>query len=141
MIYINTTQYAKIWKVTRPKDEQGNPRKYMDLQISTYEKNQDGEYTYSTWFPRVIAHAFNSLKDLTEGKYEKPISLKITKSKITNEPYTDKDGNKKSAFRFIILEATLDDGSDNKELKQNNETPTPSVEPVHQDTADNDCPW
>ena len=83
MIFNNSTQYAKIWKVTRPKDENGNPRKYIDLQVSTYEKNQDDEYVYSSWFPRVIGHAYNSLKDLAEGEYEKPISLKITKSKFT----------------------------------------------------------
>ena len=142
MIFNNSTQYAKIWKVTRPKDENGNPRKYIDLQVSTYEKNQDDEYVYSSWFPRVIGHAYNSLKDLTEGEYEKPISLKITKSKFTNEKYTDKEGNKKSAFRFIILEASLDDGNSNANTTQTTSTPAQAPVPAQTNTTtDEDDPW
>lgn len=142
MIFNNSTQFAKIWKVTRPKDENGNPRKYIDLQVSTYEKNQNGEYVYSTWFPRVIAHAYNSLKDLTEGEYEKPISLKITKSKFTNEKYTDKEGNTKSAFRFLILEAEIED----KNAKNTTENATQSNESVvttqpASDVTTEEDPW
>lgn len=138
MIFNNTTQYAKIWKVTRPKDEKGNPRKYMELQITTSEKTQDGEYINSKWYPRVIAHAFNSLKDLVEGEYKKPINLKITKSKFVNEKYTNKDDEIRYAFRFLILEANLDDSQ-----PQNTDTtqPAPQEPEATNNKAEDDCPW
>lgn len=119
MIFNNGTIYGKVWKVTRPTDENGNPRKYIELQISTYEKQND-EYVYSSWFPRVIGHAFNSLANIKEGD-----NIAITKSKFTNEKYTDKDGNTKSAFRFLVLEAKIED----KNTKNATES-TPSSEPV-----------
>lgn len=136
MIFNNNTIYGKVWKVTRPTDEQGNPRKYIDLQISTYEKQND-EYVYSSWFPRAIGHSFNSLAGVKEGD-----NIAITKSKFTNEKYTDKDGNSKSAFRFIILEAKIED----KNAKNTTENTTQDNEPVATtqpagDVATEEDPW
>ena len=92
MIFNKSTIYAYIWKVTRPKDDKGNPRNYLELQISTSEKSRDDNTTaFSVWFPRVIGHAFNNLKGLAEGKYEKAIPLTITQSKFTNEKYEAKE--------------------------------------------------
>lgn len=136
MIFNNTTIYGKVWKVTRPTDEQGNPRKYIDLQISTYEKQND-EYVYSSWFPRVIGHAFNSLSGVKEGD-----NIAITKSKFTNEKYTDKEGNTKSAFRFLILEAKIEDKnakSTTENTTQNNE-PVATTQPASDVTTEED-PW
>ena len=130
MIFITNTIYAKVWKVTRPVDEQGNPRKYIDLQISTSEKMQDGTYEYSTFFPRVIGHAFNSLKDVKEGD-----KIVITKSKFTNPPKQMPDGSKKSFLSFIVIEAKPDDGS------QETSQPEPVEAPAPQPKDDDNCPW
>ena len=97
MIYNSGKIYATVWKSTP--SENG---KYIDLQVSTSEKNQNDEYVNSSWFPRAIGHAANSLKDVKEKD-----RICITKSKFSNEKYTDKDGNKRSSFKFLILEAEL----------------------------------
>lgn len=124
MIYIENKIYGKVWNVKKSE-------KYIDLQISTSEKNQDGEYTYSTWFPRAIGHAFNSLKDIKEGD-----RISITKAKLTNEKYTAEDGNKKSFFRFLILEATLEQNNKTEESSKPKSTPATETAP-----ADDSCPW
>lgn len=121
MIYNENKIFAKVWKVTPA--ESG---KCMDLQISTYEKDAEGNYKNSSWFPRVIGHALNSLKNVKEGD-----RITITKSKFSNERYEDSEGNKKSRFRFLILEASLD----NQE-----ETPKTNA-PVSAVDSGQDEPW
>lgn len=125
MIFCSNPIYGKVWSITRPED-----KNYMELRISTREKAQDGQVTYSSWFPRVIAHAYNSLKDLKEGD-----NILITKSKLTNESYTDKEGNKKSAFRFVIMEAKIQD--------ENNQPSTPATPAANEEESpkDDSCPW
>ena len=98
MIFIRpnaeTKIFAKVWKIDK-KD------KYADLRISTSEKvEKDGntEYVNSNWFVRVVGKAFNQLKDINEGD-----RVTITKAKLSNEQY-EKDGEKRSAFRFVVLE-------------------------------------
>ena len=59
MIFNDNKIYAKVWKVTP--SENG---KYIDLQITTSEKDNDGNYVNSSWFPRVIGKAVNTLKGL-----------------------------------------------------------------------------
>ena len=86
--------FAKVWKIDK-KD------KYADLRISTSEKvEKDGntEYVNSNWFARAVGKAFNQLKDINEGD-----RVTITKAKLSNEQY-EKDGEKRSAFRFVVLE-------------------------------------
>lgn len=128
MIFNSNQIYGKVWKVTHPENN-----KYIDLQMTTSEKDADGNYKNSGWFPRAIGHALNSLKEVKEGD-----RICITKSKFTNERYEDANGNKKSAFRFIILEASI--------LSDNNSAPTPEQKETKapkqkaQEQAD-DCPW
>lgn len=98
MIFIKDPIYAKVWKVEKPDD-----KKYISLRISTSRKNSESnEYKYSSWFAKAIGHAFNSLKDVKEGD-----RIVCTKTTLTNEPYTDKDGKTKSFFDFVISEATI----------------------------------
>lgn len=130
MIFIQGKIFAKVWKVDKSE-------KYIDLQVTTSEKDKEGNYVNSGWFPRLIGHAFNALKDtIKEGD-----TLIITKCKITNERYKDDDGNTKSRFKFVVLEASID------EPKENNETPatTPAASAPAaqtQDAASKDaCPW
>lgn len=104
--------YAKIWKIDKKE-------KYADLRISTSEKvEKDGNTSYinSNWFARAVGKAFNQLKDYKEG--DRAI---ITKAKLSNETY-EKDGEKKSAFRFVIMEFECAD----------------SKEPVVQDNSDSE---
>lgn len=133
MIFNSNTIYARVWKVDKKE-------KYIDLQVSTSEKNQEGEYEYSTWFPRVIGHAFNSLKDV-----KKDDRIRITKSKFTNLVVKDENGNKKPRFRFIVLEAEIENPSGNSQKQAPDETQTP---PAQQTAAantskeeDDTCPW
>lgn len=123
MIYCTNKIYGKVWKITKAE-------KYLDLQMTTSEKNADGEYINSGWFPRCIGHAFNSLKDtLKEGD-----RIVITKSKLTNERYTAKDGTVKSAFRFLVLEAEVEGTK--------NETPKPAEPTADTNAPDgDDMPW
>lgn len=134
MIFNNNQIFAKVWKSTVEE-------KYIDLQISTSEKDGDGNYKNSSWFPRVIGHAYNTLKDVKEGD-----RITITKSKFTNERYEDKDGNKRSFFRFIILEATInsDDASQEEETetpKKKSSTSKKTITAPAAESKDDDCPW
>ena len=94
MVFVNNKIFAKVWNV-EAKD------KYTDLRISTSEKfEKDGktDYINSNWFARAVGKAHNQAKNLNKGD-----SVTITKAKLSNEPY-EKDGQKKSAFKFVILE-------------------------------------
>ena len=125
MIFTDKKIYAKVWKITRREE------KYLDLRISTSEKDLEGNYINSTWFPRLIGHAFNSLKD----KVKEGDRIVITKAKLTNESY-EKDGVTKSAFKFLILEAEIDGQETNPA-----QAPAPAA-PSRPQPADKDaCPW
>lgn len=127
MIFIHDKIYAKVWKVDKHE-------KYIDLQATTSEKDTDGNYINSGWFPRLIGHAFNSLKD----KIKEGDRLIITKSKMTNERYTAQDGSLKSAFKFVVLEAEIEEPKDSASAAPTQSAPaqTPAA-PAANDT----CPW
>lgn len=128
MIFIHDKIYAKVWKVDKHE-------KYIDLQATTSEKDTDGNYINSGWFPRLIGHAFNSLKD----KIKEGDRLIITKSKMTNERYTAQDGSTKSAFKFVVLEAEIEEPKDSAPAAPAQSAPaqTPVAAPAANDT----CPW
>lgn len=131
MIFIHDKIYAKVWKVEKAE-------KYLDLQVTTSEKDKEGNYINSGWFPRLIGHAFNALKDtIKEGD-----TLIITKCKITNERYKDDEGNTKSRFKFVVLEASIGEPKENTaEAPAATTTPAASA-PAAQDAASKDtCPW
>lgn len=125
MIFIHDKIYAKVWKVEKHE-------KYIDLQVTTSEKDGDGKYINSGWFPRLIGHAFNSLKD----KIKEGDRIVITKSKITNERYT-KDGVTKSTFKFVILEAEIDEPRSDSTVQQ----PAPAAQTTPAPTGNDTCPW
>ena len=132
MIFNDNKIYAKVWKVTP--SENG---KYVDLQITTSEKDNDGNYVNSSWFPRVIGKAVNTLKGL-----KREDRIIITKSKFTNER-RDTDDGKKSFFRFLILEAEIE-GSErsggNTPATETNKKNTRKEEPAPAAAVDA-CPW
>lgn len=129
MIFNSNQIYGKVWKVTPA--ENG---KYIDLQMSTSEKDSDGNYKNSSWFPRVIGHALNSLKSVKEGD-----RIIITKSKFTNEGYEDANGNKKRSFRFVILEASILSENSSATPTEQNSTPQSSTSQAPEEA--DDCPW
>ena len=130
MIFIHDKIYAKVWKVEKFD-------KYIDLQATTSEKDKEGNYINSGWFPRLIGHAFNALKDsLKEGD-----TLIITKSKMTNERDEDKEGNKKSRFKFVVLEATISEPRENDETTNTATSPTPATATQEPDKIKDTCPW
>lgn len=97
MIYITTPIYAKVWKVDAKE-------RYADVQISTSEKDKEGIYINSSWFARAIGHAFNQFKQVNDGD-----RITITKAKLSNPSYTDKEGNRKRRLDFVILEIDSDE--------------------------------
>lgn len=133
MIFIHDKIYAKVWKVDKSE-------KYIDLQVTTSEKDKEGNYINSGWFPRLIGHAFNSLKDtIKEGD-----TLVITKCKITNERYKDDEGNTKSRFKFVVLEATISEPKETDEAPNTTTIPAASAPATQKQNAankDDPCPW
>ena len=104
--------------------------------MSTSEKDKDDntKYINSNWFPRIIGHAFNSLK----GKLKEGDKLVITKSKFTRESYKDAEGVTKSSFKFLILEAAIDEEKTDADA-HTTESATQVEENVVE--AKEDCPW
>jgi len=131
MIFIKDSEaYATVWKVNP--SENG---KYIDLQVSTSEKDKEGEYINSSWFPRCIGHAVNSLKGLEERD-----RIKIKSFKITNEYNREKN---QSYFRFLILDAERLDSGGNKgtaSAKSATTKPAKKAAPKVNDTEE-DLPW
>ena len=108
MVFVNNKIFAKVWNA-EPKE------KYTDLRISTSEKvEKDGktEYVNSNWFARAVGKAFNQIKDYNEGD-----NAVIIKAKLSNETY-EKDGQKRSALKFIIME--FEGASDTAPVTQKN---------------------
>ena len=97
MIFCNGKIKEKDWKATTA--ENG---KDLEIRISTTEKEKDGNFVNSTWFPRAIGHAANSLKGVKDGD-----RILITKAKFTNESREISEGNRRSYFNFRILEAKI----------------------------------
>lgn len=127
MFFCHDKIYARVWKIT-PSE------KYLDLQISTSEKKQDGEYINSSWFARCVGHAFNSLN----GKLKEGDRITITTAKLSNERYTAKDGSIKSALRFVILEAGIEAPRDAGQSAQSSQSAAATQEAS---VANDDCPW
>lgn len=130
MIYCNNKTYARVWKVT-PADN----GKYIDLQITTSEKDMEGNYVNSSWFPRCIGKSVNTLKGV-----KREDRIIISKCKFTNERYTAEDGTTKSRFRLIILEAEIE----KRTAEGNTSAPHPSAKTQPKDNnqeVEEDCPW
>lgn len=132
MIFNSNEIYATVWDATLSES-----KKYLDLRLSTSEKDADGNWKNSNWFARAIGHAVNSLKDV---KREDRIT--ITKSKFTNETYEDGDGNKRSYFKFVIIEASINSKDDKPAGQASKKTNKPKEEPTQNNTAESESdPW
>lgn len=131
MIYTTNPIYGKVWKIMRTE------QKYMDVRMTTSSKDSDGKWVDSTWFPRLMGHAFNSLK----GTLKEGDKIVITKAIIENPSYEAQDGTKKSSFKFRILEASISNGEQNTSA-ESAATTAPTTQ-VQEDVpaANDECPW
>ena len=130
MIFVKEKTFAKVWKVTK-----ADNGKYIDLQISTSEKETDGTYKNSRWFPRCIGKSVNTLKDVKEGD-----RIEIEKCKLTNESYETDSGEKRSRFRFIILEASISGGKKQESTATATEKPAATVTKTEEPEKE-EIPW
>ncbi len=118
MIFCDATKtYATVWDVKKNE-------KYIDLQVSTSEKDPEGKWLNSSWYPRAIGHANNSLKEVKRGD-----RILITKAKFSNERYENPETHeKKSRFRFLILEASI--VGSNQKQEETTAQPTAQPQPI-----------
>lgn len=89
MIYINDVRYVKVWKAE-------NKGKFISLQCSTSEKNQQGEYENSSWNVILVGNAYDQGKHLEKGD-----TFTINKGKITNV-YNKK--HEKSFLNVVVFD-------------------------------------
>lgn len=130
MIYTTNPIYGKVWKIMRTE------QKYMDVRMTTSAKDSNGEWVDSTWFPRLMGHAFNSLK----GTLKDGDKIVITKAILENPPYEAPDGSKKSSFKFRILEASISNGEQGGNTEQT-ATSAPTTPEPEVPAAKDECPW
>ena len=130
MIYTTNPIYGKVWKIMRTE------QKYMDVRMTTSARDSNGEWVDSTWFPRLMGHAFNSLK----GNLKDGDKIVITKAILENPPYEASDGNKKSSFKFRILEASISNGEQGSNAEQTI-TSAPTTPEPEVPAAKDECPW
>lgn len=130
MIFCKSDFYATVWEVKHPDNG-----KYTDLRITTSEKTTDDKYISSTWFPRVIGKAVNTLKDVKKGD-----RIHVSVSKFTNESYK-KEGEEhgKLYFRLLILEAEVVES--NRSASTAATTSSGKNEPAPVADDDEDIPW
>lgn len=91
-------QYIKIWKV-EPEE------KRTKIQISSSEKDQNGNYHNSNWNGVAISKAKQQIAD---GLVSAGDRVKIKNGKVTNEAYTSKTGEKRSWLQVTVMEFDLD---------------------------------
>ena len=84
-------QLAHVWDV-KPQE------KYVDLRITTSEKDKNGNYVNSTWFPRVYGKAAEQAK-----KFNKGDRVRIASGRISNVSKKMEDGKYKSVLDFRIF--------------------------------------
>lgn len=114
---------AKIWKIDLHD-------RYADVRISTSEKKRDGSgYINSNWFARFIGHAFEAVKQCSEGD-----SIILRNVKISNESY-EKDGERRSSLRLAVM--SFDDG-DSSGRPQSRPASKPSSKPASKPAKQDD---
>ena len=94
--------YATLWDV-KPAE------KYTDLNISTSEKDKDGNYVNSSWYPRVFGDVAEQFKHMKRGD-----RFKIASGKIRRVPKKMEDGSTRyfDEIRIFALADMNSKGSD-----------------------------
>lgn len=102
----STGNYAKVWTLEEPK--KGN---YIDAQISTSRKDDDGEYyTDFSGFVRLIGDAKKKAKKLEEGDV-----IIITSCGVTNKY----DKKKKTTYvNYLVFDFDTPEDEDDEDDKK-----------------------
>lgn len=74
-----------------------NKEKYKTCTFISSEKNQSGEWENQFWNCKIVGSALNKI---TEEKQK----ITITKSKVTNKTYKDKEDKSKTWLELIIFD-------------------------------------
>lgn len=114
--------------------------KRVKARLSTSEKKQDGSYENSYWNVVFIGNAYDAAKSLTDRD-----RIHITKCKITNETYKNKDGDKRSWLQVTVYEfekLVYDDNTTNEveDKPKKTKSKTKKEEPV-EEISDDDLPF
>ena len=86
--------YASLWSVDKQE-------KYSKAQISTSQKNQDGEWVNSNWNANFVGTAHT--KSLAQEKTKTPKRILITNGTVKTRTY-EKDGQKKLAVDVTVFD-------------------------------------
>lgn len=135
MMYLEGTVFAHVWK-TEPAEN----GKYIDLRITTSKRDEDGHYENSSWFPRCIGTAVQSLKNVKCGD-----RIIIKKVIIENPRIKQEDGTYKSYFRFLIIDAEIanseGDSQHSTAAQPRPENENKVKQAPAEDEVDIPCPW
>lgn len=86
--------YASLWSVEKQE-------KYSKAQISTSEKDKNGEWTNSNWNANFVGAAHT--KSLAQEKTKTPKRILITSGTVKTRTY-EKDGQKKLAVDVTVFD-------------------------------------
>lgn len=86
--------YASLWSVDKQE-------KYSKAQISTSEKDKNGEWTNSNWNANFVGTAHT--KSLAQEKTKTPKRILITSGTVKTRTY-EKDGQKKLAVDVTVFD-------------------------------------
>lgn len=100
-------QWAKLWNVTAGDN-------YADLRITTSEKDKEGNYVNSTWFPRVWGDLAEQFKHMQAGD-----RFKIVNGKVSNLSKKMPDGKLRSFIEFRIFSISDVTSKDGGEVQSN----------------------
>lgn len=100
-------QWANLWDV-----KVGD--KYADLRITTSEKDKEGNYVNSTWFPRVWGNVAEQFKHMQPGD-----RFKIVSGKVSNPSRKMQDGKLRSFLEFRIFSISDITSKDGGEVQSN----------------------
>lgn len=74
--------------------------KYVNLSVTTSEKNQDDEWENSQWYACAVGHAFQQIE---KGEVSEKETY-ATRGKLTNVRYQDDDGNWHDNYKYLIFD-------------------------------------
>lgn len=131
MINFNSV-YASVFRPDTDND------KYVKANISTSRKDQNDEYINSNWFGYFLGRAKDKAAKLNDGA-----RIFIVSGGVTNEKFTDKNGDDKyfvsvKIFDFVILDNKEDESGGKKSAKKSKKRSVDDEEDFLEDIDDED---
>jgi len=142
-MFFVSDRYTRVFQIF---DKRKPDSKYVNMSVSTSEKNQDGEYENSRWYARAVGHAFQQVEkgEVSAGQDY------ATRGKLTNVRYKDDDGNWHDNYLYTIFDfgPKGQDAGSNSSLSKSGAKPAtkkPAAKPAAKKAApaedDGDLPW